>query len=43
MGIRAQGNPKAKYNAVWEGTGLGAVNPYVDPAIPGGGGAGGLD
>ena len=25
MGIRAQGNSKAKYNSVWEQTGLGAA------------------
>ena len=43
MTIRSQGNSKARYNAVWQATGLDAVNPYVDPAIPGGGGSGELD
>jgi hypothetical protein len=31
MGIRAQGSPKAKYNAVWQQTGLGAVNQKPGP------------
>ena len=43
MTIRSQGNSKARYNAVWQATGLDAVNPYVSPAIPGGGGSGELD
>ncbi len=36
MGIRSQGDSTSKYNAVWAGTGTGAIKPFVGaPATPG--------
>ena len=41
--LRAINNPVSPFEDPFASTGLDAANLYVDPAIPGGGGAGGLD